>query len=588
MSRRFEEELRRLRADFPIPDVDAAADDRLAEQIAAAVRQALRLKTAAPQLAESLLGDTAQGDTAQADTAQGDTAQGDTAQGDTAQANTARADTAQRDEPAHDWPQPAAGLDAVVRELCKCLEGLPLETHPLNQVNVNAQPSTAGIIGALLPSLFNPNLSSDGRGAGCSRAERRVAALAARLAGYQPDLASGLFTFGGTGTMLYGVKLGLEKAIPGAMRKGIDRPVVVLASERAHHTCLTAAGWLGIGEDQVWRVPAEDDFSASAESFAACGQRAIEAGFRIAALIATVGTTDHFGVDDVAALAVVRDRLVADYRLDYTPHLHADAVIGWAWNVFRGYDFASNPLEFASDTRDALEHVAERVAGLCHADSMGLDFHKTGFAPYVSSLFLVRRGAELEKLARSRAAMPYLFHSGDYHPARYSLETTRSASGVLAAFASLRLLGRDGLRVLLGAAITRTQRLRSHLKMCDGFQLVNESAQGPVTLFRAYPIGWNAAQAWHNEQHDPNCVPQSQTINAFNRRIFEETQAAARNGGLPAVGWTDSACLGAGRQPLAALKAYLLSPFLENSLIDGLVRNVTTVREAVSRCSSKR
>ena len=548
MTRRFEAELERLRGGFPVPGIDLAADEALAEQIATAVRQSLRLKTAAPRLLLSSVAEL-------------------------------EAEAEANKLVSMDWPVPAEGLAAVVRELCECLEGLPLETHPRNQVNVNAQPSTAGIIGSLLPALFNPNLTSDGRGAGCSRAERRVVALAARLAGYEPAVAGGLFTFGGTGTVLYGVKLGLETAIPGAMRTGIDRPVVVLASERAHHTCLTAAGWLGIGEDRVWRVPAEDDFAARSESYAACACRAIEAGYRIAAMVATVGTTDAFGVDDVASLVVARDRIVADYRLDYVPHVHADAVIGWAWNVFRDYDFEANLLEFDGATSQALKRVADRVAGLRVADSLGVDFHKTGFAPYVSSLFLVRRGADLERLARRRDSMPYLFHSGRHHPGLYSLETTRSASGVLAAFASLRMLGRDGLRVLLGAAIARTQQLRERLGQWPWLRVVNASTDGPVTLYRAYPPDCDAAEAWNRELRDPSFAARSLAWNAYNRRIHEATQAAAHAGGPAGVGWTESACLGAAGQPLAALKTYLLSPFLDGKTVEELVQQVRRVRD---------
>ena len=66
------------------------------------------------------------------------------------------------------------------------------------------------------------------------------------------------------------------------------------------------------------------------------------------------------------------------------------------------------------------------------ADSIGVDFHKTGFAPYVSSLFLVRDKADLALISRSAAAMPYLFKSGDYHPGQFTLETSRAGTGVLA------------------------------------------------------------------------------------------------------------------------------------------------------------
>ncbi len=37
-----------------------------------------------------------------------------------------------------------------------------------------------------------------------------------------PQRAGGVFTFGGTGGMLYGVKIGLEKAVPGCLRAGLD------------------------------------------------------------------------------------------------------------------------------------------------------------------------------------------------------------------------------------------------------------------------------------------------------------------------------------------------------------------------------
>ena len=81
---------------------------------------------------------------------------------------------------------------------------------------------------------------------------------------------------------------------------------------------------------------------------------------------------------------------------------------------------------------------------------MRLDFHKTGFAPYVSSHFLARDEADLQQLVRGRADMPYLFQSGEHHPGLFSLETGRSGSGVLAALGSLRLLGKTRLRSLLG------------------------------------------------------------------------------------------------------------------------------------------
>jgi glutamate/tyrosine decarboxylase-like PLP-dependent enzyme len=174
----------------------------------------------------------------------------------------------------------------------------------------------------------------------------------------------------------------------------------------------------------------------------------------IAALIATMGTTDAFGVDDLQGIVELRDRLVDEFALPYVPHIHADAVIGWAWSVFNDYDFAGNPLGFRKRTLRALAGVQRRMQHLGLADSIGIDFHKTGFTPYVSSVFLLRDAADFQMIARAPESMPYLFQSGDYHPGHFTLETTRSGCGPMAALANLLLFGKNGLRSLLGAPRT--------------------------------------------------------------------------------------------------------------------------------------
>ena len=71
--------------------------------------------------------------------------------------------------------------------------------------------------------MYNPNLCSDESGRRFSEAEVRARAMTADLVGLRSAHAGGVFTFGGTGTLLYGVKVGLEKAVPGAGRTGCAR-----------------------------------------------------------------------------------------------------------------------------------------------------------------------------------------------------------------------------------------------------------------------------------------------------------------------------------------------------------------------------
>jgi glutamate/tyrosine decarboxylase-like PLP-dependent enzyme len=453
---------------------------------------------------------------------------------------------------------------------------------------VVAHPSIASIIGVVLPSMYNPNLCSDESGRGFSEAEVRAASIVARLVGYDPAASGGVFTFGGTGTLLYGVKIGLEKALPGTFRLGIARPsvadsrdgvagysrAVLLCSQQSHYACSTVAAWLGIGQENVIRVRST---LANAIDVASCEEAAREqlsAGNVIAAIVATMGTTDAFGIDDLAGLYAMRERLMADFKLPYKPHLHADAVIGWAWSVFRDYDFADNPLGFRGRTVRALAAAVSRIRHLALADSLGVDFHKTGFAPYISSLFLLRDRADFAAVVRQRDTMPYLYHTGEYHPGMFTLETSRSGTGVMAALANLLLLGKDGFRTLIGHAVEMAEVLRELIISRPELSVLNDQNYGPVTLFRAYPPGVDTFRAVERERSDPSYASEVTKHNELNRRVFQRVAAEALAGRGVAIGFTDNYRTTDAGQPICALKSYVLSPFADEQQMHAVIEHV--------------
>ena len=193
---------------------------------------------------------------------------------------------------------------------------------------------------------------------------------------------------GGTATTLYGVKLGLEKACPGTMQNGTPEDAVVFVSDAGHYCAANIVGWLGIGTNNLITIPTTVENEMDLVQLEEEARRALGSGKKIAAIIATLGTTDAFGLDDLEHIAALRNTLVDEFRLDYRPHLHADAAIGWAWSVFNDYDFENNPLGFRPRTVRALAGASRRIRHLSLADSVGIDFHKTGFTPYISSLVL--------------------------------------------------------------------------------------------------------------------------------------------------------------------------------------------------------
>ena len=287
------------------------------------------------------------------------------------------------------------------------------------------------------------------------------------------------------------------------------------------------------------------------------------------------------GVDDLEAIVALRDRLVTRFELDYRPHVHADAVIGWAWSVFTGYSSEKNPLGFRPRTVRALAGALHRIRHLGLADSVGLDFHKTGFAPYVSSLFLVRDKADLQQLVRGRADMPYLFQSGEHHSGLFSLETSRSGSGVLAALASLRLLGKTGLRTLLGHLVEMAELFREHLEGHRMTTVLNGENFGTVTLFRVYPDDVDTWTIKERERTDPAARDLLFEHNGYNRRIYRYLHDDALAGRGVLISMTECYRLTDYHEPIVALKVYVLSPFIDEADVELLVPKILEARRHV-------
>ena len=69
--------------------------------------------------------------------------------------------------------------------------------------------------------------------------------------------------------------------------------------------------------------------------------------------------------------------------------------------------------------------VVSKMADLRLADSVGIDFHKTGWSPYLCSALVVKNRKDLLLLQKTKKDMPYLYHGSGYQPGTFTLESTR-------------------------------------------------------------------------------------------------------------------------------------------------------------------
>src|SRR5262249_17777554 len=158
-------------------------------------------------------------------------------------------------------------------------------------------------------------------------------------------------------------------------------------------------------------IPSDDDNVMDLGALEQALQDTIRSGARIGTIFATMGTTDAFGLDALHDIVALRDTM--QRHVGYPIHVHADAVIGWSYLTFRG---DANIRHLPHPLQDELRSIVTQITDIAYADSVGIDFHKTGWAPYLCSLFVVKDKQDLLLLQKMKKDMPYLYHGAGYQP----------------------------------------------------------------------------------------------------------------------------------------------------------------------------
>ncbi|MHA1297963.1 MAG: pyridoxal phosphate-dependent decarboxylase family protein [Candidatus Helarchaeota archaeon] len=480
-------------------------------------------------------------------------------------------------------PEKISNIEQIIKDILEYCKGMYNWSHQNAQMNVIGPPPISGIIAKIASCIVNANLVSDEYSHKFSLAEIEAVSMLSNLIGWDSAKSGGVFTFGGTGTILYGMKIGLEKCSPDTIKKGINEKIRVFASDCAHYTKINCTQWLGIGTDNLVILPTSQHNDMLLEVLDEKLREAIEEDYKIACIIATEGSTDAFGIDNLKGIVSIRDKIVKDYNLTYSPHIHADAVIGWIWSVFSDYDFEANPLGFQEHTLASLVATSKLIKDLSLSDSIGIDFHKTGYAPYISSLFLTKNRDDLHLISRDNAVMPYLYQTGNYHPGIFTLECSRDASGPINAISNLKLLGKEGYRVIIGHVVEMAEILRKKLEEFDFIDVLNDYNYGSVTLFRVYPAGIKARVQYQKELKDPSYSKDLEKYNKYNRKIFDYTNSKAYKGEGVALSITESYRLTTYEPSLeiVAIKSFIMSPFTNKTSIEKVIEQILEAREKI-------
>jgi glutamate/tyrosine decarboxylase-like PLP-dependent enzyme len=312
----------------------------------------------------------------------------------------------------------------------------------------------------------------------------------------------------------------------------------------------------------------------------------------VATVVCTMGTTDANAIDPIGKVRELIDRYPNPPGYGKAV-LYADAVVGWSWVYFKDYDFKRNPLEFSGRILPVLRQNGLAMQELEHADAVGIDFHKVGWAPYVSSCFVYKNAAEFESIHR-RGGDAYLQVRTCYNPMYYTLEVSRSASGSLAGWATLKYFGMEGMQSILGGILETKYYLYDLINTLPDFALANADDSGLTTLFRVYPKGMDAQAQYNRELIEPaaraDLLKHNQLTEAVGNKLFDWFRAGKKIKGkyTPymsfSTGFRNADYNRDGTDPQAvvyALKSFPMNVFVTPETMHWMVECVRLARDEV-------
>ena len=469
-------------------------------------------------------------------------------------------------------PRESSPPETVLAELAPYFQGMMRWNHPGTMINVTPPPTLPSVAAAAFASALNPNGAQDMSSGLLLGTELAVVKMLSQLAGIDVERSGGVFTFGGKSTNMHAIKHGMQRAQPQARREGISTPVRVVSSTQGHPCHEEACGWLGIGENSCLRVRTGADGAMDLDALEDTIRRSVRAGEQVVTIFANGGTTIQMLVDPIGDIVALRDRLVDELGLDYWPRVHVDSVVGWVWLFFRDYDFQANPLGLPAATLNRIRVQAARIAEIRLADSFGVDFHKTGFASYASSIYMVANRSEIYEQGGitavdhpigggGRKGLPFQnLHFGQHSPFQYTLELSRSMAGPVQAYVNLKMLGIVGYQRLIGGLLVASQRFADELTALGRFEVLSDAdSHGFAVLFVAKP----ATDTPSLFEHSWTCAD-LESMATYNYRFYRylfEQQALGR---CPiACDYSSGYHKLVGGAKIGVHKSYPMSPFYD-------------------------
>ena len=332
--------------------------------------------------------------------------------------------------PAH-GPEQGEPMDRILADFEKLI--VPATTHwnhPGFMAYFGISASPPGVIGEILAATLNVNGMLWKSSPAVVELEQVTLRWLRQWTCLPEDWFGCIYDTASTSTM-HALAAARDFADPDCRTKGASPGLVVYTSEQAHSSVEKGAMALGIGQDNVRKVPVDDAFRMRPDALAQMIEADRAAGLRPCCVAPTVGTTSTTSVDPVPEIAA----LCREYGI----WMHVDAAYAGSAMVAPEFRWA--------------------FAGCEHADSLTMNPHKWLLTPVDCSAFFTRHP---DVLKRAFSLVPeYLQTAGDPRAVNlmdYGVPLGRRFRALKLWFV-LRSFGREGLAAIIREHVRLAQEL---------------------------------------------------------------------------------------------------------------------------------
>jgi len=397
-------------------------------------------------------------------------------------------------------PEEGEPFEKILRDVDRVIvPGMVHWSHPMFLGYFGWTTTAPAILGEMITAPLNVNAMTWRTCPAATELETLVVDWIRQWMDLPPEFGGVVYDTASVGVM-HALAVAREEAAPSVRKRGLvgaGAPVFrIYASEQAHSSAEKAAIALGLGEENVRRVPTDGEFRMDASALREMMVSDVRDNFKPLAVIATVGTTSTASVDPVPEIA----KICRANKM----WLHIDGAYGAGFAI--------------------LPENKSLTVGWSEADSIVVNPHKSLFVPLDFSVLYVR---DLERLRRVFTLVPEYLR-GDVVEAQknymdYGIQLGRRFRA-LKAWVIFRSFGREGIAARLREHIRLANVLTEWIKSDARFELAAPVSLG-VVCFRfvgrdGSPSGPSDAALtdWPNESK----------IDQLNSEIVEKINASGR------------------------------------------------------------